>query len=107
MGVTTSNKELSTSRIECGGSFGVKLSLSAEPDIMSNPTDIANNIAKPGATDIVITEKLNPCFRILSVTTPAKGTASLIDANTLRWEIDKLGVKESEGALAPPVFSGR
>lgn len=40
MGVTTTNKELSTSVIECGGSFKIKLSLAAEPDIVSNPTDI-------------------------------------------------------------------
>lgn len=40
MGVTHSNKELSTQEIACGGSFHVKLSLTAEPDIMSNPTDI-------------------------------------------------------------------
>lgn len=40
MGVTTSNKELSTDAIRCGGSFTIKLSLAAEPDIVSNPTDI-------------------------------------------------------------------
>lgn len=40
MGVTNSNKELSTLEIPCDGSFQVKLSLTAEPDILSNPTDI-------------------------------------------------------------------
>ena len=40
MGVTTSNKELSTETIKCGGSFNIKLSLAAEPDIVSHPTDI-------------------------------------------------------------------
>lgn len=40
MGITNSNKELSTTGIDCGGSFKVKLSLTAEPDITSNPTDI-------------------------------------------------------------------
>lgn len=40
MGITNSNKELSTSRIDCGDSFKVKLSLTAEPDIVNNPTDI-------------------------------------------------------------------
>lgn len=40
MGITNSNKELNVSRIDCGGSFQVTLSLTAEPDIQSNPTDI-------------------------------------------------------------------
>lgn len=40
MGVTTSNKELSATSIKCGGSFNIELSLAAEPDIVSNPTDI-------------------------------------------------------------------
>lgn len=40
MGITNSNKELNTSHIDCGDSFKVKLSLTAEPDILNNPTDI-------------------------------------------------------------------
>ena len=40
MGITNSNKELSTNHIDCGDSFQVKLSLTAEPDIVNNPTDI-------------------------------------------------------------------
>lgn len=61
--------------------------------------DLAHNISKPGATDIVITDRVFPCFRITSLSAPTKGTASLIDANSLRWKIDKLGVHKSEGAL--------
>lgn len=61
--------------------------------------DLAGNIAKPGATDIVITDKISPCFRITSLFTPTKGTASMVDANTVKWEIDKLGVSQSEGAV--------
>lgn len=60
--------------------------------------DLARNISKPGATDIVITDKISPCFRITSLDTPTKGTASLIDSNTLQWKIDELGVSSSEGA---------
>lgn len=60
--------------------------------------DLAKNISKPGATDIVITEKLNPCFRIVSVSNPTKGTATLLDTTTLQWKIDKLGHTQSEGA---------
>lgn len=40
MGITNSNKELNTNHIDCGDSFKVTLSLTAEPDIVNNPTDI-------------------------------------------------------------------
>lgn len=40
VGITNSNKEPSTARIDCGSSFQVRLSLTAEPDIVTNPTDI-------------------------------------------------------------------
>lgn len=61
--------------------------------------DLAKNITKPGATDIVINDKISPCFKITSLSTPTKGTASLIDATSLQWKIDKLGVSKSEGAV--------
>ena len=38
MGITNSNKELSTSHIDCGDTFKVKLSLTAEPDTL--PEDV-------------------------------------------------------------------
>ena len=60
--------------------------------------DLAQNISKPGATDIVIRDTVSPCFQILSVSNPTKGTASILDATTLQWNIDKLGVTASEGA---------
>ena len=40
MGITNSNKEISVSRIDCGGDFKIKISLTASPDIISSPTDI-------------------------------------------------------------------
>lgn len=61
--------------------------------------DLAKNIAKPGATDIVIDEKVNPCFRILAVSNPTKGMASITGPTSLQWKIDELGVKGSEGAV--------
>ena len=61
--------------------------------------DLAKNITKPGATDIVINDKISPCFKMTSLSTPTKGTASLIDATSLQWKIDKLGVSKSEGAV--------
>ena len=40
MGVTNSNKQINTDRIDCDGRLKVTLALSASPDISSNPTDI-------------------------------------------------------------------
>ena len=60
--------------------------------------DLARNIAKPGATGVVITDTVSPCFRITSLSSPTKGTASMIDARTVEWKIDELGTSGSEGA---------
>ena len=60
--------------------------------------DLARNITKPGAADIVIDEVISPCFRITSLDTPTKGHASLIDSTSLQWKIDALGMTQSEGA---------
>lgn len=60
--------------------------------------DLAANISKPGATNIVIEEVVNPAFAITSVLPPSKGEASLVNSNTLKWTIDSLGATSSEGA---------
>lgn len=60
--------------------------------------DLARNISKPGATNIVINERVTDCFRILSVSTPDKGSAVLLDDRSLQWKIPELGVSKSEGA---------
>ena len=60
--------------------------------------DLANNISKPGATDIVITDKVDPCFKITHLSMPTKGSASLLDPTSLQWKIDALGTKSDEGA---------
>ncbi|MGN0777829.1 MAG: VWA domain-containing protein [Aristaeellaceae bacterium] len=60
--------------------------------------NLAENITKPGATNIEITDYINPCFRITSVDAPTKGTASLLDSTTVRWRMTELGVSGSEGA---------
>ncbi len=60
--------------------------------------DLANNISNPGATNIVLTDKIADCFKITALSAPTKGTASLIDSNTIEWKIDELGVTQSEGA---------
>lgn len=60
--------------------------------------DLAANISKPGATDIVIDEQVNPEFQIVSVSMPDKGTAEIISQDALQWKIPQLGVSGNEGA---------
>ena len=49
MGVTNSNKVISTDRIDCDGSLKVTLALTAAPDIVSNPTDIVLVLDRSGS----------------------------------------------------------
>ena len=60
--------------------------------------DLARNITNPGATNIVIEEVVESCFRITSISAPTKGTATLSGERTLRWSIASLGTTQSEGA---------
>ena len=60
--------------------------------------NLAENIVNPGATNIVIVDKVIDCFRITSMSSPTKGTTTLLDMNTIEWQIDELGVTASEGA---------
>ena len=60
--------------------------------------DLAADISKPGALDIVIDEMVNPDFTIVSIDPPSKGTAEMINATTLQWKISELGVSGNEGA---------
>lgn len=61
--------------------------------------DLARNISKPGATGVEIIDTVAPCFRVTSVSMPTKGTASLLGPTSVRWQIDELGVSQSEGAV--------
>ena len=49
MGITNSTKELNVTTIPCGGTFNVTLALTAEPDIVSNPTDIVLILDRSGS----------------------------------------------------------
>lgn len=60
--------------------------------------ELAANISKPGATDIVIDEVVNSDFVITSISSPTKGSATMLDAHSLRWNIAQLGVTASESA---------
>ena len=42
---------------------------------------LAANISKPGATNIVINEVLDPDFTITNIVTPSKGTVTMLDAH--------------------------
>lgn len=61
--------------------------------------DLAANISKTGATNIVINEMLNPDFVITSILTPNRGSATMLNATSLRWNIPELGVSASESAI--------
>ena len=60
--------------------------------------ELAENITKPGATNIVINEIVNPDFVITSVQNPNYGTATMLNSTSLRWNIPQLGVSASESA---------
>lgn len=60
--------------------------------------DLAANISKPGATEIVIDEDINPDFQIVSVSQPTKGTALMFGPTSIQWKISELGVYGNEGA---------
>ena len=49
MGVTNSNKVINVSQISCDGSLRVTLTLTAAPDISSNPTDIVLVLDRSGS----------------------------------------------------------
>ena len=48
MGITNSNKVINMERIDCDGSLKVTLALTAAPDIVTNPTDIALVLDRSG-----------------------------------------------------------
>ncbi len=60
--------------------------------------DLAQNISKPGATNIVINEVINSDFAIINMPAPTKGTAVIVNDTTIRWTIPELGVSGNEGA---------
>lgn len=60
--------------------------------------ELAKNISKPGASNIVVRDRVSQCFKIVSVFTPTKGTAMLLNPKELEWKMDELGSLNSEGA---------
>ncbi len=64
-------------------------------DIFEN---LARNISKPGATDIVIKDQISSCFKITALSSPTKGQATLLNSNLVQWKIASLGTTGTEGA---------
>ena len=60
---------------------------------------LAQTIVSPGATNIVLNDFITDCFRILSVTAPTKGTATLVNERQIRWVIAELGATVPEEAV--------
>ncbi len=60
--------------------------------------DLAADISKPGATEIVIDEVINPDFNISNILMPDKGTVMMLSPTALQWKIPELGVSGNEGA---------
>ena len=60
--------------------------------------NLANNISRPGATEIVIHELLHSDFQIVSVNSPTKGSVTQTSSTALQWNMDVLGERGSESA---------
>lgn len=59
---------------------------------------LIRNIAKPGGTQISITDTVDSCFEITGNVVVSKGAVRVLDAHKLQWEMDSLGVTENESA---------
>ena len=99
MGIIFSGKELSTDSIACGGSFSIILTLSADPNFIDDPENPGTEIPVPGAENIVVTDTVSPCFRVIGLSSPSKGTATLNNSNNVVWTIDALAEAEQESAI--------
>ena len=73
MGITNSNKIIDVDSIACDGSLKVTLALTAAPDIVSNPTDIALVLDCSGSKRGV------PLASMKAFTIPAHNSASCRD----------------------------
>lgn len=60
--------------------------------------ELAANISKTGATNIVINEKVTDDFVVTSVLNPTVGSATMLNSTSLRWTIPELGVSAPESA---------
>lgn len=76
MGVTNSNKVISTDQIACDGSLKVTLALTAAPDIVSNPTDIVLVLDRSGSmTGTPLTNMKDGAKTFIDIISEATGGA--------------------------------
>ncbi len=59
---------------------------------------IAAEVVKAGALDMVIQEVLNPDFQIINVNLPTTGTVNVLNPHALEWKADAVGAAGSEMA---------
>ena len=57
--------------------------------------ELAANITKTGATNIVVNEIVNSDFVITSILNPNVGTATMLGPTSIRWNIAELGAPQS------------
>ena len=69
-----------------------------EAELVKLFEDLAKNISKPGATNIVLRDQVDSCFRITGLSAPTKGSATQINDTTVEWRIDALGATQPEAA---------
>ena len=59
---------------------------------------VSDSVAFDDVYDIVIDEIVNQSFVITSISSPIKGSTTMLDVHSRRWNIPELGVSSSESA---------
>lgn len=60
--------------------------------------ELAENISNPGATNISIVDTINPAFQVTGLVNSSKGEFEILNANSIKWKINELGVSSNEAA---------
>lgn len=60
--------------------------------------EAGKEIVQAGGLDVVLDETLSDAFQIKNLMAPSHGTVQLLDAHTLHWTMDSIGVTASETA---------
>ena len=62
--------------------------------------DLAVTITEPKATNVTLIDKVSPCFDVVSVEIPTKGTAVILDDKSVMWTVENIGGKGKETICA-------
>lgn len=60
--------------------------------------ELAENISNPGATDLNLIDTVDSCFQITGIVNASKGDAEILSDNSIKWNMDELGVTANEAA---------